>query len=82
MLQISEILVRQSANLVGYFVSTLQFVVKETGASIKVYEDCCPFSQERVFRINGTPEVLVEVVRRILDIVQESSTVSLTFTEF
>jgi len=66
------------ANFVGSIMGSgggkIKALREETGAQIKVYEDCCPFSQERVFRINGTPEVLVEVVRRILDIVQESST--------
>jgi heterogeneous nuclear ribonucleoprotein K len=53
--------------------SKIKSLREETGAAIKVYEDCCPGSNERVFRVTSKPGVLVDVINKILTAIQEAS---------
>ncbi|XP_064474579.1 heterogeneous nuclear ribonucleoprotein K-like isoform X2 [Ornithodoros turicata] len=53
----------------GYRIKELR---EKTGANIKVHGSCCPASTERVVKISGGPQVVVDCVRQVCEIVSEA----------
>ena len=42
---------------------------QQTKAAIKVFSQCCPLSTERVCAIQGTPAIVIDAIKAILDII-------------
>ena len=52
----------------AYFVNLLQ----NTQTTIKLFQECCPQSTDRVVLIGGKPDRVVECIKIILDLISES----------
>ena len=70
--QTIKLLVHQSQ--AGGIIGSKGFKIKElrekTGATIKVHQECCPNSTDRIVTITGTPEVVSSCVVNILEILE------------
>jgi len=68
-----KLLVHQSQ--AGGVIGTKGFKIKElreqTGATIKVEQDCLPGSTDRVVMVSGTPEIISSCIVLILEMLQE-----------
>jgi len=69
-----RVLVHQSH--AGCIIGRAGFKIKElreqTGATIKVYSQCCPQSTDRIVQLSGKPEVVVDCLRQIYLLVEQS----------
>ncbi|XP_070542932.1 heterogeneous nuclear ribonucleoprotein K-like isoform X2 [Ptychodera flava] len=69
-----RMLVHQSQ--AGAIIGRAGFKIKElreqTGSNIKVYSECCPNSTERVVQMNGRPQVVVECINSILNLLHQT----------
>ncbi|XP_075252456.1 heterogeneous nuclear ribonucleoprotein K-like isoform X1 [Convolutriloba macropyga] len=52
--------------LIGYKGERIKEIRERNSSDIKIYEDCCPGSTERVFKIDGTISVVVSCVMYVL----------------
>ena len=70
--QTIKMLVHQSQ--AGGIIGSKGFKIKElrekTGATIKVHQECCPNSTDRIVTISGSPEVVSSCVVKILEILE------------
>lgn len=46
--------------------------MQQTKAAIKIFSQCCPFSTERVCAIQGTPAVVIETIKIVLQVILAS----------
>ncbi|XP_023233261.1 heterogeneous nuclear ribonucleoprotein K-like [Centruroides sculpturatus] len=58
--------------LIGKGGHRIKEVREKTGAHIKVYSNCCPVSTERVVQISGFPNVVIDCVKEICDIISQA----------
>ncbi|GAB6018779.1 hypothetical protein CHUAL_000444 [Chamberlinius hualienensis] len=69
-----RVLVHQSH--AGCIIGRAGFKIKElreqTGATIKVYSQCCPQSTDRVVQLSGKPEIVIDAIRRIYSLIEQS----------
>jgi heterogeneous nuclear ribonucleoprotein K len=62
--------------LIGAKGSRIKEIREKTMANIKIYEDCCPGSTERVFKVSGEAQIVIDTVMRVLSICQEPEIVA------
>lgn len=58
----------------GTIIGVKGFKIKElresTGASIKVFQDCCPNSTDRICQVRGANDTIVNCVKLIIDLLE------------
>lgn len=47
------------------------FLLQNTQTTIKLFQECCPHSTDRVVLIGGKPDRVVECIKIILDLISE-----------
>lgn len=47
------------------------FIFKNTQTTIKLFQECCPHSTDRVVLVGGKPERVVECIKVILELISE-----------
>ncbi|XP_039273146.1 heterogeneous nuclear ribonucleoprotein K-like [Styela clava] len=69
-----KLLVHQSQ--AGSIIGVKGFKIKElrekTGAVIKVHQECCPNSTDRVCQVSGKPDVVSDCIKLILDLLENA----------
>lgn len=49
------------------------FLCQNTQTTIKLFQECCPHSTDRVVLVGGKPERVIECIKVILELVSEVS---------
>nr|XP_026693772.1 heterogeneous nuclear ribonucleoprotein K isoform X2 [Ciona intestinalis] len=62
----------QAGTIIGLKGSRIKELREMTGANIKVNQECCPESTDRVCQVRGTADVVVKCVARILEHLQQA----------
>lgn len=52
-------------------ISDFFFLLQNTQTTIKLFQECCPHSTDRVVLIGGKPDRVVECIKIILDLISE-----------
>lgn len=54
-----------------YFMLSFLCLHQNTQTTIKLFQECCPQSTDRVVLVGGKPDRVVECIKVILDLVSE-----------
>lgn len=54
-----------------FFLSFIYIYIQNTQTTIKLFQECCPHSTDRVVLIGGKPDRVVECIKIILDLISE-----------
>ncbi|XP_043820094.1 heterogeneous nuclear ribonucleoprotein K-like [Dromiciops gliroides] len=69
-----RLLIHQSlaGGIIGVKGAKIKELRENTQTAIKLFQECCPHSTDRVVRISGKPDRVVECIKIILDLISES----------
>uniref|UniRef100_A0A8C6C9L7 K Homology domain-containing protein n=1 Tax=Monodon monoceros TaxID=40151 RepID=A0A8C6C9L7_MONMO len=69
-----RLLIHQSlaGGIIGVKGAKIKELQENTQTTIKLFQECCPHSTDRVVLIGGKPDMVVECIKIILDLISES----------